>query len=408
MRRIWCLLAVAGVLIGAVGCGARAPGDGRRPSSAGRGTPGAPPTAGKAAAPAGSPLSGSFLMDLTWVSDQRGWALAAAPCGPGLCPRLAATVNGGQTWTALPEPPGRVAGPDGCAEMACVSQVRFATTTVGYLFGPALFQTNDGGRSWHRVTSRPVEALEPSAGTVARVVYDHTGCPGPCDRAVQETTAGSARWHTVLRIPAASAAFGVAAQLIRQGTSVLYVPVYGHVAGGAGRAYTVLFRSTDSGATWQRRADPCMSAGPGEHDTSGLAAAPGGFAAVLCAPRGGSGGTFVRTSADNGSSWGPPRPVPGGAAHHLALIGAASATHLVLATGGATGSGPFIYRLVTSADGGLRWSAAVIGSARLDPAAPAAAFLGFEDASTGRWISDGHDIWTTHDAGQHWRRLAFP
>jgi len=35
-----------------------------------------------------------------------------------------------------------------------------------------------------------VEALEPLAGTVVRVVYDHAGCPGPCTRTVQETTAG--------------------------------------------------------------------------------------------------------------------------------------------------------------------------------------------------------------------------
>jgi hypothetical protein len=41
-------------------------------------------------------------MDLTWVSDQRGWALAAVPCVRGLCPRVTATGDGGRTWTALP------------------------------------------------------------------------------------------------------------------------------------------------------------------------------------------------------------------------------------------------------------------------------------------------------------------
>jgi len=33
-----------------------------------------------AGSPRNSALAGSFLMDLTWVSDQRGWALAAVPC----------------------------------------------------------------------------------------------------------------------------------------------------------------------------------------------------------------------------------------------------------------------------------------------------------------------------------------
>jgi hypothetical protein len=253
------------------------------------------------------------------------------------------------------------------------------------------------------VASRPVEALEPSAGTVVRIVYDHTGCPGPCDRTVQEAIAGSAHWRTLLRIPPAAAAYGVAAQLVRQGTSVIYVPVYGHVAGGAGQAYTVIFRSADGGATWQREADPCAGIGPQEHDTTGLAAAPGGFAAVLCAPRGGTGTTFVRTSG-NGSAWGPPRPVPGATGRGIALVAAASAAHLVLATGPGRPS----YALLASADGGLHWSTAVTGTAHLDPRAPGASFLGFEDARTGRWISGPRDIWTTGDAGQHWHERAFP
>ena len=407
MKRAWCLLAAVGVVICSVACGAQEPGEtGRAPAPGPSGTP-VSAAGGSAGALAGSPLSGLFLMDLTWVSDQHGWALAAAPCGRGLCPRLATTTDGGRSWTELPAPPGRVAGPDGsadCVRVACVSQVRFATATVGYLFGPALFQTSDGGRSWRRVPGRPVEALEPSAGTVVRVEYDHTGCPGPCDRTVQEATAGSAAWHTMLRIPAAAAADGVAAQLVRQGTSVIYIPVYGHVAGGAGQAHTVIFRSTDGGTTWQRLADPCGGTGLDEHDTSGLAAAPGGFAAVLCPPRSGTGTTFVRTSADNGSSWGPPRLVPAAMEHRV--IAAASAAHLVVATGGETGEGPFRYELLASGDGGLHWSTAVSGTARLDRRAPAAAFLGFEDAKVGRWISDPHDIWTTRDGGQHWRRQA--
>ena len=45
---------------------------------------------------------------------------------------------------------------------------------------------------------------------------------------------------------------------------------------------------------------------------------------------------------------------------------------------------------------------------RLDPRAPAADFLGFEDAQTGRWIGGPRYIWTTQDAGQHWHRQPFP
>jgi photosystem II stability/assembly factor-like uncharacterized protein len=356
-------------------------------------------------APAGQPglaLAGSFLMDLTWVSDQRGWALAAAPCAGGLCPRLATTADGGRSWIALAVPPGLTRNGE-----IDVSYIRFATARVGYLFGPAFYQTDDGGRSWRRVPSPPVEALEPSAGTVIRVVYDHGGCPGPCTRMVQETAAGSDSWHTLLRIPPSSASGGTA-QLVRQGTSVIYLPVYGNLARGAGTAHAVIFRSTDGGTTWRRLTDPCGGSGQNAHDAVGLAAVPGGFLAALCLSPNGTGATFVLTSADYGSSWSPPRTVPGGTRHYLSLIAAASPGRLVVATGGVAGSGPFTYRLVVSADGGLSWSAAVTGTTQINPQAPAAAFLGFEDSRVGRWVSDERDIWTTRDGGMRWLRRAFP
>ncbi len=135
---------------------------------------------------------------------------------------------------------------------------------MGYLFGPGLYQTSDGGRTWRRLPSQLVEALEPSAGTVVRVTYDHAGCPGPCARAGQETTAGSDAWHTLLRIPALPTApdsSAIVARAIRQGISVIYVPVYGNLAAGVGTQHTVIFRSTDGGNSWQQLADPCGGAG---------------------------------------------------------------------------------------------------------------------------------------------------
>jgi photosystem II stability/assembly factor-like uncharacterized protein len=418
VRRGWLLLAIVTVVLGAAGCGtshrALPVGGGAHRSSSSalaataRASGSARPSATERAGHSGGPaLAGSFLMDLTWVSDQRGWVLAALPCSRGLCPRVAATGDGGRTWVPLPVPPGVIQnGAVNCARVGCISQLRFATTRVGYLFGPALYQTGDGGRTWRRVPSRPVEALEPSAGAVIRVVYDHGGCPGPCTRTVQETTAGSATWRTLLRIPFASAAGGVTAQVIWPGSPVIYVPVYGNLAAGYGQA--VIFRSTDGGSSWQRLSDPCFGAGQPVHDAAALAAAPGGYLAVLCLSRTGTGSTFVRTSTDYGSSWSPPRTVPGGTRNHLNLVAAASPGRLVAATGGVSGSGPFTYRLAVSTDGGRRWSTAVTGTTQLMPQAPGTAFLGFEDPTTGRWISDARHIWTTHDGGLHWLQRAFP
>src|SRR5258708_110910 len=227
-------LAAASVIVSLAGC-ARQPSHSEHAAAATSLQYSAPSAAG-ASAPAGTPgrrlpvgptLAGSDLVDLTWLSDRRGWALATAPCSSGMCPRVAATRDGGRSWTAL-------SAPSGLSTPWQVSQIRFATAKVGYLFGPALYQTRDGGHSWQRVPSRPVEALQPGAGTVLRIVHHHGGCPGPCNRTLQEAAAGSGTWHTLLRIPTARANGDIMAQIIRPGTRVIYVPVYGNLAGGQG------------------------------------------------------------------------------------------------------------------------------------------------------------------------------
>src|SRR5258708_24996214 len=218
MRRGWLLLAAATIVASVAGCGgqsrALAPGGEARPFPSQTATqspsrPAAPLVTGRPGPSRSSALAGSFLMDLTWVSDQRGWALAAAPCALGLCPQVAATHDGGRTWTTLPAPPG--------ITRILVSNIRFATISVGYLFGPALYQTDDGGRSWHRVPSRPVEALEPSAGTGVRGVYDHTRRPRPRTPPGQENTPQSSTPPPPLRLPPSRSNRGRAPHGGRQG-----------------------------------------------------------------------------------------------------------------------------------------------------------------------------------------------
>src|ERR1039457_4969901 len=92
------------------------------------------------------PSAGKFIVDLTWVSDQTGWALSAVECASGLCPELASTIDGGKTWRQLPSPPALIqSGTVDCSKTDCISHVRFASTMFGYLYGPALLVTSDGG-----------------------------------------------------------------------------------------------------------------------------------------------------------------------------------------------------------------------------------------------------------------------
>jgi photosystem II stability/assembly factor-like uncharacterized protein len=346
-----------------------------------------------------SALADSHLLDLTWLNSQRGWALAAAACSSGLCPRVAVTRNGGRSWAALSVP----AGLNGNWQTE-ISQIRFATAKVGYLFGPAFYETRDGGHSWRRVRSRPVEDLEPGPGTVLRIVYDHLGCPGPCNRTVQEALAGSGAWHTLLRISIADANDGIRAQIIRAGTRVIYVPVYADLASGLRGVKSVIFRSTDAGRSWQRLPDPCGGTGMNTHAATAMSAGPRGYLAVLCGSVSGTSGTFIRTSADNGSSWSTPQTVPSG----LQLLATPGPGRLVLATGGVGGSGPFTYRLDVSRDNGLRWTTVVSGTTQLSLQATVPPVLGFAGSGFGWWTSDSRDTWITRDGGQHWLRRPFP
>jgi photosystem II stability/assembly factor-like uncharacterized protein len=347
----------------------------------------------------------SSLLDLTWISDRAGWALTVAACGTGLCPGLVRTTDGGRRWQPMPTPPGAVQGPTtNCDHVACVSHVRFASSSIGYLFGPALFVTRDGGRHWSRQGGLSVEALEPGVGQVVRVAYAHSGCPGPCERLIQEAAPGSSSWHTMLALGHTAAAFqGGGAQIVRAG-SAIYVPVYGNLA--AGDWPTIIFRSLDGGLRWTQVTDPCGRSAKTFYAAVGLAVTRGGFVAAVCSPLDANRAAFVVTSTNNAYFWGPARPVPGSAID-AGLIAATNPCHLVVASASVSGSGPFTYRLLTSSDGGRHWKISVTDPEQIDSGTTASAYLGFQDQNSGRWVGFPNTIWITHDAGTHWTRLPF-
>jgi hypothetical protein len=90
------------------------------------------------------------------------------------------------------------------------------------------------------------------------------------------------------------------------------------------------------------------------------------------------------------------------------LIAAGNPGRLAVATGGASGSGPYRYRLLVSADGARRWQTAITGVTQLNPQAPAAAGLGMTSSGIGWWISDPRTLWLTNDNGQTWHRHTVP
>ena len=357
-------------------------------------------------------LRGGYVIDLTWISDDAGWALAAAPCSHGLCLRIARTEDGGRTWSALPDPPAYLSASSSaeyCDRQPCVDHLRFATATVGYLFGPSLLITHNGGMSWTRVMSPWVESLEPGPGEVVRIVYNHDGCPGPCQRKIEAALAGSDDWRVLRTISLGQVSSdAVSAEVIRARPRAIYVAIYGNVAAGAGTQQTTIYRSLDAGRSWARLGDTCGGAGVHVQDAIAIAATPDGFLAALCLPRTQLGATSVTTSSDEGRSWSPRHAVPQTGDFRPDVIAVASPTDLVISNSLAGGSGPYTYTLMLSTDGGTRWSSVVSDREQLDPNAPQVSYLGFQDSLVGRWVGYPHATWTTADGGLQWTQQLFP
>ncbi|HEX3794341.1 MAG TPA: hypothetical protein VHV57_07560 [Acidimicrobiales bacterium] len=333
--------------------------------------------------------------DLTWVSPTRGWALTST-CPSAACTAVLSTTDGGSIWTPI----GSIAASAGACDTGCdpngpqVTHIRFANDLDGYAYDPNLFVTTDGGVSWHQVPGPMVAALEPAGSDVIRISYTQTGCPGPCDLTVQEASAGSAAWR-LLKAPFQADSV----QLVRQGVDDIYVAGFANPAGGADDAHATLWLSANGGASWTERADPCVQVGQDEYDLAALAAAPSSVVTGLCVDRGGQ-HSYVAVSTDGGAEFTGEQIMPGSDFFRSIAVTNASAIFLSGYTTGPNATSRFL--LWASQDGGQDWKQVASESGSPSDQYPLSGFLGFENASVGRWCPGGNALWNTTDGGSSW------
>lgn len=167
------------------------------------------------------------------------------------CLELARTVDGGSSWSLLPSPPGRFAwsGPRATGTER-VSKVVFANRSDGYLYGPGLLVTNDGGRSWSAPRLPGAASLVIAGGRALAI----TKAASRETERLWSAPLGSTRWAE-LALPA-PARLGISELVAARGTVLALQQ--GDV-GAEPRANDLgrLWMSRDVGRTWKPERIPC-------------------------------------------------------------------------------------------------------------------------------------------------------
>lgn len=353
----------------------------------------------------------------TFISPATGWLLADR-CGPGAQPQscsvvMRKTTDGGRQWFPVPAPravPGGVPG----GPAGGVAQVRFADAATGWVFGPDLWVTHDGGASWRQLSTHGlmVTSLEAADG---RAVAVFTG-PGPTAKFVVYTSAvGSDAWQPIPGAAGLTQGFGQDfdrnPQVAIEG-SAAYVSsngVYGYTAAANGGV--LLSGPANGSAPWQRLPVPCPF---GAEVQMPVAAAPGRVV-LGCGGSASSGQSpkYVYTSAEGGHSWQATGPAPAPVQSQLPQPGflddiAVTPTGTIVASGdreayfswdnGATWHTPSALATAVFLGGDADQVLVGMTTSNQGFALPGPVEIG--NAKGASWI------WMTYDAGSTWVRIS--
>lgn len=209
----------------------------------------------------------------SFYAPAAGVVLGGAGCtgGPACRARLPASTDGGARWHPVIAPDvflfNQAGDLDG--QSSSVARVVFASGRDGWLYGPGLYATRDGGAHWSRLSlGGAVDTMAVSAGTAYAVV----STPGKPSKLFASPADGNA-WHRVGALTARNAILAVSgrAAWFAQGTD------------DAGSTY--VWATTD-GRHWHKYPVGCPASGHGtgtiDYGLSSIAAASPADVGFLC------------------------------------------------------------------------------------------------------------------------------
>jgi photosystem II stability/assembly factor-like uncharacterized protein len=302
--------------------------------------------------------------DISFVDANHGWLLGygLSVCGGKPCPvSVRRTVDGGRTW--------KISGAPGTAPEAVgatlplttsgVEQIRFADTRDGWIFGPTLWVTHDGGTKWrNQKTNGNVLALEAVGGSVCAV----EGACRPqvaCSLSLYGVSVRADSWRRISNLPGRFATI----ELLRSGASSAWV-LSAEILTGRPFPTSRLIRTANGGRAWQGLTDPCNGSGS---FVDGLATTDGRTLWLTCGGEPGVGQQPKSVYVSPNQPW------------------------LALSRG----------TLITGNGRGKTWGAAIPMS-RADPNGAGVGPIRFEDARHGWLVSFPDAVFRTCDGGRTW------
>ena len=353
---------------------------------------------------AATPVPTDFaVVSVSTVSDGRLFALGRATCAGRPCALVATSSDGGDTWGLRGQLPGVGVASRGSTSgaltrtAASVSDVRFATGSIGWAFGGAVLRTGDGGRSWSpypRVGGAAVLDVETDGTDVvltSAAACAGTVCSGPVSVVRAPVTAGSADSAGDLG-GVLDAGQGVTAADIGWSSGKAVITVTGE----PGIPAQVL--RTDG-------LHPVVATGCDRPGAPRLVTPASGTSLSALCPPGGAAGSLVfgvSASSDGGSTWKPVSSAgPSVANAGTVSVTASDPAHLLVVSGGSTdlhGS------MTLSSDSGRTWHAP-----SSPPPLPDRGWAWVGSPGPGTFYAVPTDavgrFWRSTDSGETWTRV---
>ena len=142
--------------------------------------------------------SGFEPQSASFVSAKMGFVLGIANCASRPCLAIQRTQDGGKTWSSIPSPNiSLTQGKYSETPVTGVSRIRFVNGMDGYLYGPDLYATHDGGATWQKLTLQGipnpyvVTSLETNSSNTYLIAGTPNVMPSPDYLFISKATSGA-------------------------------------------------------------------------------------------------------------------------------------------------------------------------------------------------------------------------